>query len=344
MRLQSALQQTRPAAAYIFFTGEAIHHLTIAAPLPLLRSLVSVHRRTIACLRAPAVVGASTAYIFFIGEAIHYLTIAAPLPLLRSLVSPCTGAPSLVSVQFARHHGHNHRPGPPRRGTRSSPGAAPDAVRGRSRPPEAACQAQSRRLRREVGRAQDGHDQAGQHTSSMLGLVKPSSSRQQQRPTQERDSAAQARPSRLRWAMGRAQQDDHPIPSFIVILFTHVFFSRKQRQVDDDDEPRVVVCRSLGRAQEATPASGHHRAVGLGRRQEQYWQQPLPESEAFSSVVFFAECLLSGTRQKRLYRVPHSVKLGSRQRAPLPSAEHSTQDDTRQRGLSAKGRQRPSQS
>jgi hypothetical protein len=86
MRLQSALQQTRPAAAYIFFTGEAIHHLTIAAPLPLLRSLVSVHRRTIACLRAPAVVGASTAYIFFIGEAIHHLTIAAPLPLLRSLV------------------------------------------------------------------------------------------------------------------------------------------------------------------------------------------------------------------------------------------------------------------
>jgi hypothetical protein len=33
------------------------------------------------------------------------------------------------------------------------------------------------------------------------------------------------------------------------------------------------------------------------------------------SVVFFAECLLSGTRQRRLCRVPHSVKLGSRQRA-----------------------------
>jgi hypothetical protein len=33
------------------------------------------------------------------------------------------------------------------------------------------------------------------------------------------------------------------------------------------------------------------------------------------SVVFFAECLLSGTRQTRLCRVPHSVKLGSRQRA-----------------------------
>jgi hypothetical protein len=43
------------------------------------------------------------------------------------------------------------------------------------------------------------------------------------------------------------------------------------------------------------------------------------------SVVFFAECLLSGTRQRRLCRVPHSVKLGARQRAPLPSAEHSAQ-------------------
>jgi hypothetical protein len=234
----------------------------------------------------PAVVGASTAYIFFTGEAIHHLTIAARF-LSSARLSPCTGAPSLVSGQCARHHGHNHRPRPPRRGTRSSPGAAtdpaqvreaaatPDAVRGRSRPPEAARQAQPRRLRREVGRAQDDHDQAGQHTSSMLGLVKLSSSRQQQRPTQERDSAAQARPSRLRWAMGRAQQDGHPIPSFIVILFkfTHVFFPRKQRQVDD--EPRVVVCRSLGRAQEqeVSPSAGHHRAVGLGRRQEQYWQQ-----------------------------------------------------------------------
>jgi hypothetical protein len=57
----------------------------------------------------------------------------------------------------------------------------------------------------------------------------------------------------------------------------------------------------------------------------------LPESEALSSVVFFAECLLSDTRQKRLCRVPHSVKLGSRQRAPLPSAEHSVQGGTRQR-------------
>jgi hypothetical protein len=57
----------------------------------------------------------------------------------------------------------------------------------------------------------------------------------------------------------------------------------------------------------------------------------LPESEALSSVVFFAECLLSGTRQRRLCRVPHSVKLGSRQRGSLPSAGHSAQNVTRQR-------------
>jgi hypothetical protein len=52
----------------------------------------------------------------------------------------------------------------------------------------------------------------------------------------------------------------------------------------------------------------------------------LPESEALPSVGLFAECLLSGTRQRRLCREPHSVKLGSRQRACLPSAEHSAQD------------------
>jgi hypothetical protein len=50
---------------------------------------------------------------------------------------------------------------------------------------------------------------------------------------------------------------------------------------------------------------------------------PLPESEALPSVSLFAECLLSGTRQRRLCREPHSVKLGSRQRASLPSAGHS---------------------
>jgi hypothetical protein len=41
----------------------------------------------------------------------------------------------------------------------------------------------------------------------------------------------------------------------------------------------------------------------------------LPESQALPSVVFFVECLLSGTQQRRLCRVLHSVKLGSRQRA-----------------------------
>jgi hypothetical protein len=84
-------------------------------------------------------------------------------------------------------------------------------------------------------------------------------------------------------------------------------------------------------------------------------KHPLPESKALPSVEIFAECLLSGTRQRRLCRVPHSVKLYSRQRGSLPSAGHLAQADTRQRlvcrvpntrqrGLSAKGRQRPSQS
>jgi hypothetical protein len=44
-----------------------------------------------------------------------------------------------------------------------------------------------------------------------------------------------------------------------------------------------------------------------------FYSRALPESQALSSVVFFAECLLSGTRQRRLCRVPHSVKLGTRQ-------------------------------
>jgi hypothetical protein len=35
---------------------------------------------------------------------------------------------------------------------------------------------------------------------------------------------------------------------------------------------------------------------------------PLPESEALSSGGLFAECLLSGTRQRRLCREPHSAK------------------------------------
>jgi hypothetical protein len=61
------------------------------------------------------------------------------------------------------------------------------------------------------------------------------------------------------------------------------------------------------------------------------WCAALPESKALPSVAIFAECLLSGTRQRRLCRVPHSVKLDSRQRGSLPSAGHSAQDDTRQR-------------
>jgi hypothetical protein len=51
----------------------------------------------------------------------------------------------------------------------------------------------------------------------------------------------------------------------------------------------------------------------------------LPESQALPSAGGFAEYFLSGTRQRKLCRVPHSVNLGSRQRDPLPSAEHSAQ-------------------
>jgi hypothetical protein len=49
----------------------------------------------------------------------------------------------------------------------------------------------------------------------------------------------------------------------------------------------------------------------------------LPESQALPSAGGFAEYFLSGTRQRKLCRVPHSVNLGSWQRDPLPSAEHS---------------------
>jgi hypothetical protein len=44
-----------------------------------------------------------------------------------------------------------------------------------------------------------------------------------------------------------------------------------------------------------------------------YMAWTLPESEALPSVGFFAECLLSGTRQRKLCRVPLSVQLGTRQ-------------------------------
>jgi hypothetical protein len=70
---------------------------------------------------------------------------------------------------------------------------------------------------------------------------------------------------------------------------------------------------------------------------EQSFHYSLPESEALPSVGLFAECLLSGTRQRRLCREPHSVKLGSRQQASLPSAGHSAQDPTRQRETLGKG-------
>jgi hypothetical protein len=48
--------------------------------------------------------------------------------------------------------------------------------------------------------------------------------------------------------------------------------------------------------------------------------QSLPESQALPSAGGFAEYFLSGTRQRRLCRVPRSVNVGSRQRSPLPSA------------------------
>jgi hypothetical protein len=52
----------------------------------------------------------------------------------------------------------------------------------------------------------------------------------------------------------------------------------------------------------------------------------LPEFGSLPSAGGFAECFLSGTRQRRLCRVPRSVNLGSQQRYPLSSAEHSAQD------------------
>jgi hypothetical protein len=95
------------------------------------------------------------------------------------------------------------------------------------------------------------------------------------------------------------------------------------------------------------------------------WCAALPESKALPSVAIFVECLLSGTRQRRLCRVPHSAKkalpsaalgkarlsatriftecwtLGTGRhsaKTSLPSVKHSA------KGVSAKGRQRPSQS
>jgi hypothetical protein len=95
--------------------------------------------------------------------------------------------------------------------------------------------------------------------------------------------------------------------------------------------------------------------LGLSVRFSLFFKMSLPESEFLPSVGLFAECLLSGTRQRRLCREPPSVKLGSRQRSSLPSVGHSAPDptrqrhlcrmsNTRQRRLSAKGRQRASKS
>jgi len=154
--------------------------------------------------------------------------------------------------------------------------AAADSVRRRRRPPSegAARQAQPpRRLRREVGRAQD-------QVSYDLCFVEPSFHfRRQQHQDhrrrtpilpQERDlAAAQAWPGGFRGEVGRAQEGSEP--SFVVVVvvvFRHVFPCNKQQQVDD--QPRVIVCRALGRAQEASPAAGR---AARRRREQQYRQQ-----------------------------------------------------------------------
>jgi hypothetical protein len=132
----------------------------------------------------------------------HHRSSASSL-LLTTRLRACVLDPS------PPYHGDTGSTRPPRRGTRSTPGArpdpaqvrdaaaAPDAVRRRC-PPEAARQAQPRRLRREVGRAQD-HDRLGRQHRSVLNIVKPSFHRRQrleQRPTtriclpQDRDNAA----------------------------------------------------------------------------------------------------------------------------------------------------------
>jgi hypothetical protein len=53
-------------------------------------------------------------------------------------------------------------------------------------------------------------------------------------------------------------------------------------------------------------------ALSISRDIYIYMVCALPESEALPSVRLFAECLLLGTRQRRLCREPHSVKFGSR--------------------------------
>jgi hypothetical protein len=68
------------------------------------------------------------------------------------------------------------------------------------------------------------------------------------------------------------------------------------------------------------------RALWLRSKRQAKRVYPLPESQALPSAGGFDEYFLSGTRQRRICRVPCSVNLGSRQRSPLPSAEHSAQD------------------
>jgi hypothetical protein len=132
-----------------------------------------------------------------------------------------------------------------------------------------------------------------------------------------------------------------------------------QQHIREIAASQQVACRSILSETQESKLALYTCSTSTGTRFSGWTArtngESLPESEALPSVVFFAECLLSGTRQRRLCRVPHSVKVGSRQRAPLPSAKHSAQVDTRQihvcrvsctrqTGLSAKGRQRPSQS
>jgi hypothetical protein len=50
-----------------------------------------------------------------------------------------------------------------------------------------------------------------------------------------------------------------------------------------------------------------------------------------SKLCRVSASLPSAFCQSRLCREPHSIKLGARQRASLPSARHSAQDPTRQR-------------
>jgi hypothetical protein len=111
-------------------------------------------------------------------------------------------------------------------------------------------------------------------------------------------------------------------------LEKRVFHLTAEPGCDGDDIRACSICLEDyedGVEVAVTPCPGHHEF------HHRCIANSLPESEALPSVVFFVECLLSGTRQRRLCRVSHSVKLGSRQRALLPSAKHSAQVGTRQR-------------